>query len=215
MFRWPIRSVEVLGEPLELNLGYEVLRTMEWSAEHTRPEATIHSLSDALWWAVSTITTVGYGDKYPVTPEGKAVALTLMLVGIAIFGLVTATLASLFVERDAEQEADSIRADIARLEDKLDRVLRSLDPAAIDDNNGEANDQPLTTPIKQESALPRGEEPSRGLMPCRRSRRRSPRWRRSGLRPAGCTSAGGSFPRAPRTAGCSTGGRRSTPPRGP
>src|SRR5262245_59930328 len=50
---------------------------MEWSAEHSRPEATIHSLPDALWCAVSTITTVGYGDKYPVTLEGKVVALTL------------------------------------------------------------------------------------------------------------------------------------------
>jgi voltage-gated potassium channel len=104
---------------------------MEWSAEHTQPEATIHSLSDALWWAVSTITTVGYGDKYPVTTEGKVVALTLMLLGIAIFGLVTATLASLFVERDAEEEADSLRADIARLESKVDALLlvtRAADP---------------------------------------------------------------------------------------
>jgi voltage-gated potassium channel len=116
---------------------------MEWSAERTRPEATIHSLPDALWWAVSTITTVGYGDKYPVTPEGKVVALTLMLVGIAIFGLVTATLASLFVERDAEEEAESIRADIARLEDKLDRVLQSLTTSSIDGKNGEARDDSL------------------------------------------------------------------------
>ncbi len=118
---------------------------MEWSAEHTRPEATIHSLQDALWWAVSTITTVGYGDKYPVTPEGKVVAITLMLVGIAVFGLVTATLASLFVERDAEEEADSIRADIARLEDKLDRVLASLDPSASDGKNGEAQEDGVST----------------------------------------------------------------------
>jgi|tagenome__1003787_1003787.scaffolds.fasta_scaffold20861241_2 voltage-gated potassium channel len=111
---------------------------LEWSAEHTRPEATIHSLPDALWWAVSTITTVGYGDKYPVTVEGKVVALTLMLVGIAIFGLVTATLASLFVERDAEEEADSIRADITRLENKIDRLLESLELAAVTQGDSEA-----------------------------------------------------------------------------
>src|SRR4029079_13697214 len=97
--------------------------TMVWSAEHDHPGATIHSLPDATWWAVTTITTVGYGDKYPVTVEGKAVALTLMLVGIAIFGLVSATLASLFVERDAEEETDELRADITRLEQKVDRLL--------------------------------------------------------------------------------------------
>jgi voltage-gated potassium channel len=97
--------------------------TMVWSVEHDRPEATIRSLLDALWWAVTTVTTVGYGDKYPVTPEGKAVALTLMVLGIAIFGLVSATLASLFVERDAEEEVDTLREDLSRLETKVDRLL--------------------------------------------------------------------------------------------
>jgi voltage-gated potassium channel len=92
---------------------------MVWHVEHTSPDATIHSLNDALWWAVATITTVGYGDKYPVTAEGKAVAITLMLLGIAIFGLVSATLASLFVERDTEEDMDDIRSDLARLEEKL------------------------------------------------------------------------------------------------
>jgi voltage-gated potassium channel len=107
--------------------------TMAWHVEHTEPTATIHSLPDALWWAISTITTVGYGDKYPVTPEGKVVALTLMVIGIAIFGLVSATLASLFVEKEAEQDIETLRSDITRLEEKLDRLLELVSPPSDED----------------------------------------------------------------------------------
>jgi voltage-gated potassium channel len=52
---------------------------MVWHVEHTNPQSSIHSLSDALWWSVTTVTTVGYGYKYPVSPEGKAVAIGLMI----------------------------------------------------------------------------------------------------------------------------------------
>jgi voltage-gated potassium channel len=96
---------------------------MMWYVEHDNPAATIHSLPDSLWWALTTVTTVGYGDRYPVTAEGKIVALSLMVLGIAVFGLVTATLASLFVEHDAGQEVDTLKADITRLESKVDRLL--------------------------------------------------------------------------------------------
>jgi voltage-gated potassium channel len=77
---------------------------MVWHVEHTNPDSSIHSLSDALWWSVTTVTTVGYGDKYPVSPEGKAVAIGLMLLGIAVFGLVSATLAAYFVESDNQDD---------------------------------------------------------------------------------------------------------------
>lgn len=103
---------------------------MVWSVEHTNPDSSIQSLTDALWWAVTTVTTVGYGDKYPVSPEGKAVAITLMILGIAIFGLVSATLASLFVESGSRDEYDELRDHMNRLETKLDALLgdRGVDP---------------------------------------------------------------------------------------
>lgn len=54
-------------------------------AESTNPEASITNLREALWWSLATITTVGYGDKYPTTLEGQLVAAVLMLTGIALF----------------------------------------------------------------------------------------------------------------------------------
>jgi voltage-gated potassium channel len=56
-----------------------------------------------VWWALTTITTVGNGDQFPVTPAGWAVAGGLMLAGIALLGTVTAKLASWLVERVSKQ----------------------------------------------------------------------------------------------------------------
>ena len=58
-------------------------------AEQSVPDAKILTFGDALWWAVTTITTVGYGDLYPVTAVGRAVAVALMLNGIAVLGAVS------------------------------------------------------------------------------------------------------------------------------
>ena len=54
-------------------------------AESNNPDAIISTLREALWWSLATITTVGYGDKYPTTIEGQLVAAVLMLTGIALF----------------------------------------------------------------------------------------------------------------------------------
>lgn len=68
-------------------------------AEQNAPGALIVSFGDALWWAFTTITTVGYGDLYPVTVPGRLIAVGLMIAGVALLGSVTAALASWFVER--------------------------------------------------------------------------------------------------------------------
>ena len=66
--------------------------------ERSSPDANISDFGDAIWWAVTTMTTVGYGDPSPVTSIGRAVGFGLMLGGIALLGTVTATLASWLVE---------------------------------------------------------------------------------------------------------------------
>lgn len=71
-------------------------------AEGASPEANIRTFGDALWWAATTVTTVGNGDRFPTTTEGRIVAVGLMVTGIALVGVVTATLASWFVEKVAE-----------------------------------------------------------------------------------------------------------------
>ena len=63
-------------------------------AEENAPGANLTTFGDAVWWAMSTITTVGYGDHYPVTFLGRCVAAGLMVEGIAVLGVVTASVAS-------------------------------------------------------------------------------------------------------------------------
>lgn len=62
------------------------------------PNSNIKTAEDAMWWAYVTITTVGYGDKFPVTTEGRIIASVLMTAGVGLFGTFTAYIASLFVE---------------------------------------------------------------------------------------------------------------------
>jgi len=68
------------------------------------PESNIKSPSDALWWAFATITTVGYGDRFPVTHEGRVIAALLMTAGVGLFGTFTAYVASFFMEAEHEKE---------------------------------------------------------------------------------------------------------------
>lgn len=88
------------------------------SAEEGRSDGNITDFGTAMWWAVTTVTTVGYGDHYPVTPQGRAVAAVLMMCGIALLGVVTASLASYVVDRvNAEEESLETRThrDVERL----------------------------------------------------------------------------------------------------
>ena len=76
-------------------------------AERLNPDASITSFGDAWWWALTTMTTVGYGDTFPVTTTGRFIAAALMVGGIALLGTVTATLASWLADRVREEEAAS------------------------------------------------------------------------------------------------------------
>jgi len=66
------------------------------------PNGNIKTAEDAIWWAYTTVTTVGYGDKYPVTSEGRFIAIFLMTFGVGMFGTFTAYIASLFVKPSSE-----------------------------------------------------------------------------------------------------------------
>ena len=68
-------------------------------AERDAQGSNITSAGDALWWATTTVTTVGYGDHYPVTTSGRLVAAALMVVGIAVVGAVTGAVAAWLVEQ--------------------------------------------------------------------------------------------------------------------
>ncbi len=83
----------------------------------------IGAVGDAVWWAVVTATTVGYGDVSPVTGEGRVVAVLLMLVGIAVIGVFTATVSSFFFEQQRENEHARIDGRLKAIEEKLDQLL--------------------------------------------------------------------------------------------
>jgi voltage-gated potassium channel len=66
--------------------------------ERGNPEANIRDFGDGIWWAFTTITTVGYGDRFPITGEGRFLAVGLMILGISLLGVVSATIAAWFVK---------------------------------------------------------------------------------------------------------------------
>jgi voltage-gated potassium channel len=75
--------------------------------ERHAPHSNIHTAGDAVWWAVVTVTTVGYGDFYPVTPQGRLAACFIMGIGILILAVVTAQVASSFLSQGQRQTEDA------------------------------------------------------------------------------------------------------------
>ena len=71
------------------------------------PNSNIKTAEDAIWWAYVTITTVGYGDKFPVTTEGRIIASFLMTAGVGLFGTFTAYIASLFVSDNKTEKKEN------------------------------------------------------------------------------------------------------------
>jgi voltage-gated potassium channel len=72
---------------------------MVLNTERGTPGAQIENFGDAMWWAMQTVTTVGYGDLVPVTPAGQIIAVLVMVVGISILGVVSASLAATLVKQ--------------------------------------------------------------------------------------------------------------------
>lgn len=99
--------------------------------ETDAPASTIKSPSDAFWWAIVTVTTVGYGDHLPVTPEGRFIASLLMIAGVGLFGMLSGLVASLLVNpgvRQEETEITALTAEIRHLREKIERLEDALPP---------------------------------------------------------------------------------------
>jgi voltage-gated potassium channel len=93
-----------------------------YDAEYANPDGNIKTPVDALWWSVVTVFTVGYGDKFPITSEGRWYAVGLMVCGIAVVGSVTATFASWLISQVKEVESEQ-----EKILDTLEEIKRKLE----------------------------------------------------------------------------------------
>lgn len=89
------------------------------AAEATVDQGDFKSFWDGVWWAVVTVTTVGYGDLYPHSVAGRVIAMVLMFVGIGFLSVLTATIASYFVKSDHGPDQTEITDALARIEAEL------------------------------------------------------------------------------------------------
>jgi voltage-gated potassium channel len=91
--------------------------------EHNASDSKITSLGDAFWWAAVTVTTVGYGDVYPVTVEGRVIATVIMVIGIAILSILISTVGAQFIESKMQTQRRREENNIKVLiKDKIDRL---------------------------------------------------------------------------------------------
>ncbi len=99
----------VIGAFVILVVGSYLMAYVEPPA----PGSNIKDANDAFWWAFVTITTVGYGDKFPVTDAGRVIGMVTMATGIAIFGLLTSFITRLFLSEPADEEEETTEVESA------------------------------------------------------------------------------------------------------
>lgn len=99
------------------------------AVQSTVNEGEFKSFWDGIWWAVVTVTTVGYGDLYPTTVSGRIIGIVLMFTGIGFLAVLTATIASLFVKADRVDETGEILETLRRLEADVAEMKKHVLPA--------------------------------------------------------------------------------------
>ena len=114
------------------------------NAERGAPGAKIETFPDALWWSIVTMSTVGYGEYYPVTTDGRIIAAGVMVVGISLLGLVGASLASSVISRlsgQALQGQGEVRAQILALTKEVAALRQQLADAGLTSRRDLAEDR--------------------------------------------------------------------------
>jgi voltage-gated potassium channel len=115
----------------------------------TAPDSNIKTPDDALWWAITTVTTVGYGDRYPVTDEGRVVAVFLMISGVGLFAIFTGFITSFFNESGQKEEEETVKTLIEEIR-LLRRKVESLERLALNPNVSLARAAVDANPDEQE-----------------------------------------------------------------
>ena len=136
-----VRAVVVIGRALQaekrltsasafrfIALATIMLVLVAGAVQTTVNESEFKSFWDAIWWAVVTVTTVGYGDLYPTTVSGRIVGIVLMLAGIGFLAVLTATVASVFVKAERTEESATIIEALTRIETEVAELKARLEP---------------------------------------------------------------------------------------
>jgi voltage-gated potassium channel len=119
--------------------GFMVLNgaLLVYLVERHAPKSNIHTLGESLWWSIVTVTTVGYGDFFPVTTEGRITACVIMGIGILTLAVVTAQVASSFVSQrpnnsDDEPSAEYVTTGVTlvQLDQRLARIEEAVSALA-------------------------------------------------------------------------------------
>ena len=145
-----LRAIKAVQDVLRRHkLGYTLLIAMVVivgsgllvaELEQADPERNIRSIPDALWWAITTVTTVGYGDRFPVTAIGRAVGAVVMVIGIGLFGLLAASLASFMIEKDIEKGLDPQMVQIEERLSRIETLLENLKRRQAEDRSASTGD---------------------------------------------------------------------------
>ena len=89
-------------------------------------DPNIESPGEGIWWALVTVTTVGYGDVVPVTPAGRLFAAILILGGVILFALLTANISAFLIDRRIDQDDEDLMAKLNETNQRLDRIEQQL-----------------------------------------------------------------------------------------
>ena len=140
LMRYFIRSGKLspLGTVMGISVSLVILSAfaiIQFENPTDAPEGNIKNIGDAFWWAYVTITTVGYGDKFPVTSGGRIVAMVLMTAGVGLFGAFSGFVASLFIGTDIRKEDDDI-VTLTREIQSLRSHLQAIEAKLDDKNSG-------------------------------------------------------------------------------
>ena len=129
------------GESAVLTITLAVILLFEFAsifilwAEGLAPDANIVTANDAMWWVLVTVATVGYGDKYPVTGNGRFIAMFVIIAGVGLFGILSGYMAQLFLGQreaadgvgDTAVNLDDIMAEIKQLRQEQADVSSRLE----------------------------------------------------------------------------------------
>ena len=129
LFRAPARGIMALT--LMMTITVIITASILILQVEVADKSNIKTAYDALWWAITTITTVGYGDHFPVTVGGRVIAVALMGVGITLYATFTAYVSSWVMELSAKNEPNElaeIHAELRKLREEVEKLRRNTEP---------------------------------------------------------------------------------------